>query len=552
MVKNPNLVYGGGQYYGKLGATQTVAAKELVSEVAVAFAPFVPFTRAFELELRERAQANILAPPDPQNREANYMNRIVGYEKATQDPEPKHDPINTMDVMEGNPGLRNAAVEIARLLRNESVFAYDKSDTTRGNKRYVGEVAYDVVARDVFDKLPASYKSGEKFDIDMADELVKGHSWGPSFDLGLKTLESKKALTTMLAQMKEAGVDQELLNRVGGAEITIAKSKSMQDNVNQLIGDGLSTQQAFANAAQQFVSDLNADLASLRGLGLKLKDLDKISKNDLEKGGYGMLNALEINQALRRLSDILAMDKQWGGKDTYIYQIPLHNKGGFFGHGYAFISINNKNDWNKVEWVISEMIIRESMFQIAGGPELQLLEDLADMMGLAEGGIIEQWEGLMTLLGEEYVLGIMEGTKIPAFFETALDISLINSIAPRADIVQTMTTKQLGDALILAMSDVAQTAAPHVARQIEKIYNRANNLSKVWKSRASDAVWDGAINKYNFSNPDNKRAGVWAPIDNHWVGGVGQGFAVSPMLAQYKQQRSYDTFKKLLGKGNKW
>jgi hypothetical protein len=102
------------------------------------------------------------------------------------------------------------------------------------------------------------------------------------------------------------------------------------------------------------------------------------------------------------------------------------------------------------------------------------------------------------------------------------------------------------------MSDVTKTATPHVAKQIEKIYNRANDLSHVWKQKSADRVWEGAIEQYNFRDPENRGAGVWSPVNQHWIGGVGQGFAVSPMLATYNKARSYDTFKKLLGKGDKW
>jgi hypothetical protein len=352
--------------------------------------------------------------------------------------------------------------------------------------------------------------------------------------------------------MKEAGVEKDLLNRVGGAEITIAKSKSMQGHFDRFLKDGLTTQEAFSSAAQQFVDNLNMDMETLRKTGLGLEDVEDLSAQALQAGGYGLINAYEINQAVRRLSDMLSMSKAWQGRDTYIYNIPLHHDGGFFGHGYAFITIQSPNDWNNTKWVISKALVRESAFTLGGATELQLIEDLADMLGLAEGSIEEYWDSLMMTLGTEYVLGIMEGGKIPQFFELAADMQIFGGVGASASIVQTMTTRELANAISLAMSDVTKTATPHVAKQIEKIYNRANDLSHVWKQKSADRVWEGAIEQYNFRDPENRGAGVWSPVNQHWIGGVGQGFAVSPMLATYNKARSYDTFKKLLGKGDKW
>ena len=164
--------------------------------------------------------------------------------------------------------------------------------------------------------------------------------------------------------MKEAGVEKDLLNRVGGAEITIAKSKSMQGHFDRFLKDGLTTQEAFSSAAQQFVDNLNMDMETLRKTGLGLEDVEDLSAQALQAGGYGLINAYEINQAVRRLSDMLSMSKAWQGRDTYIYNIPLHHDGGFFGHGYAFITIQSPNDWNNTKWVISKALVRESAFTL--------------------------------------------------------------------------------------------------------------------------------------------------------------------------------------------
>ena len=530
-----------GQYFKSLFSNIEPSAKESLSETVVGFSPFVPFSKSFGLRLAKQGDPTLLLPDDLK-KDPTFMEQVSIYEDRTGDPKPPvTDASKTVESFEDNPQLKKSTEQIAKLLREASVFAFGESDVLRSNKRYVGEVAFDIVAKDIFKRLPEQYQK-DIFDIGLGNEKIEKKGFHTSFDVGTRTEQSRSKLHTFLLSLQQAGMDEDVLRRVGGAELTIARTKRVQRLFEQYSSDGLDVEKAFIKGAKKFVADLNAPLKQIRN---KIKDIEsaaKLTETQLKEvaglgdAGYSKNVIYEINQALRRVFD-MSVEEGWKGKNTYLYTVPL-NTPTFTGQGVAAIGVENRNDLSQLKFVLhsSSMIVDTT---IAGGQEAIILEHAAGLLGIESAALNNQWQEYLTLTSQEYIAGIYQSKSMSQAFDPSAPIA--NSISGYGIMSQVMTNKQLTDAILNSFEEVKGPMAKQAAKVYTKIINEANNLSRAWQMNSAKHIWKGNFDQFQFGMADN-RGEVWKG-SNYWTDRIGEGMVVSPLIGSYSQATSYNIFK---------
>jgi|8_EtaG_2_1085327.scaffolds.fasta_scaffold01786_5 hypothetical protein len=528
-----------GKYFKSFFSNIEPSAKEMLAETVVSFSPFVPFSKSFSLRIAKRADATLLVPDD-MKKDPAFMEQVALYEAETGDPQPPNtDASKTVQAFEQNPDLTNRSKEIAKLLQNATAFAFGESDVKRSNVTYAGEVAFDSIAKDVFDKLPESSKK-DIFNIGLASKEIQKGFFSESFDIGMRTVASREKLHTTLSSLSKAGFSNDKLRNVGGVEITIAYKKRMQKFYNDFAKEGASETQAFKSGAQKYVDELNSQVKILQQKFNRIGDFIKLGGKKLKEisGLEGSAIAggavYEINQALRRVADMNA-ESLWKGKNSYLYTVPIKTAS-FTGQGVANIAVNNRRDFPNMEWVLVEAAVVPT--SIAGGLETVVLEQNADVLGIEEGALNQQFQTYLDLTATEWIKGIYDSTTYGRAFDPMAPVA--NSIGGYGIMSQVMTDRQLTEAIIHSFKGVKAPMTKHVARVYEKMINEANQLSKSWQQFSSQHIWKNNFDYYQFGNEE--RAEVWKG-SNYWTDKLGEGMVVSPLLGTYSKSMGYNSFK---------
>lgn len=534
------LEYVGGQYYKSMFSNIEPAVKEQLAETVVGFSPFVPFSKQFTLRVAQQTDKTLLVPDDIKKDKA-FMEQVALYEEQTDDPRPPNtDASRTVSSYEANPELKKKTDEVGQLLRNASIFAFGESDVKRGNPNYVGEVAFDIIAKDIFDKLPEQAKR-DIFDVGLSSEEIQKGFFSESFDIGMRTTESRRKLHTSLLSLQKAGFDQDILRRTGGIEITIAYKKRMQKFYNEFATEGSDASSSFRSGAQKYVDELNNQLQQVQSRFDKLGDVIKKGAANLKKtaglpGSTGPNTAIyEINQALRRVAD-MNVETLWKGKDTYLYTVPIKTSN-FSGQGVAAIQVANRRDFPNMQFTLLEASVVPTT--IAGGLETVLLEQNGDVLGLEEGALNDQFQTYLEGTAGELVAGMFTSTTNGRAFDPSAPIA--HSIAPYGVISQIMTNREISEAILQSFEGVKKPMSDRVAKIYSKMVNEANTLSRSWQMHSAQHIWKGNFDEYQFGMADG-RGEVWKG-SNYWTDRMGEGFVVSPLLGTYKESKTYNFFK---------
>ena len=534
------LEYVGGQYYKSMFSNIEPAVKEQLAETVVGFSPFVPFSKQFTLRVAQQTDKTLLVPDDIKKDKA-FMEQVALYEEQTDDPRPPNtDASRTVSSYEANPELKKKTDEVGQLLRNASIFAFGESDVKRGNPNYVGEVAFDIIAKDIFDKLPEQAKR-DIFDVGLSSEEIQKGFFSESFDIGMRTTESRRKLHTSLLSLQKAGFDQDILRRTGGIEITIAYKKRMQKFYNEFATEGSDASSSFRSGAQKYVDELNNQLQQVQSRFDKLGDVIKKGGANLKKmaglpGSTGPNTAIyEINQALRRVAD-MNVETLWKGKDTYLYTVPIKTSN-FSGQGVAAIQVANRRDFPNMQFTLLEASVVPTT--VAGGLETVLLEQNGDVLGLEEGALNDQFQTYLEGTAGELVAGMFTSTTNGRAFDPSAPIA--HSIAPYGVISQIMTNREISEAILQSFEGVKKPMSNRVAKIYSKMVNEANTLSRSWQMHSAQHIWKGNFDEYQFGMADG-RAEVWKG-SNYWTDRMGEGFVVSPLLGTYKESKTYNFFK---------
>tara|TARA_R100001594_G_scaffold136462_1_gene178823 strand:- start:255 stop:1901 length:1647 start_codon:yes stop_codon:yes gene_type:complete len=534
------LEYVGGQYYKSMFSNIEPAVKEQLAETVVGFSPFVPFSKQFTLRVAQQTDKTLLVPDDIKKDKA-FMEQVALYEEQTDDPRPPNtDASRTVSSYEANPELKKKTDEVGQLLRNASIFAFGESDVKRGNPKYVGEVAFDIIAKDIFDKLPEQAKR-DIFDVGLSSEEIQKGFFSESFDIGMRTTESRRKLHTSLLSLQKAGFDQDILRRTGGIEITIAYKKRMQKFYNEFATEGSDASSSFRSGAQKYVDELNNQLQQVQSRFDKLGDVIKKGAANLKKmaglpGSTGPNTAIyEINQALRRVAD-MNVETLWKGKDTYLYTVPIKTSN-FSGQGVAAIQVANRRDFPNMQFTLLEASVVPTT--VAGGLETVLLEQNGDVLGLEEGALNDQFQTYLEGTAGELVAGMFTSTTNGRAFDPSAPIA--HSIAPYGVISQIMTNREISEAILQSFEGVKKPMSDRVAKIYSKMVNEANTLSRSWQMHSAQHIWKGNFDEYQFGMADG-RAEVWKG-SNYWTDRMGEGFVVSPLLGTYKESKTYNFFK---------
>jgi len=529
-----------GQYYKALYSNIEPAVKEQLAETVVGFSPFVPFSKQFTLRVAQQTDKTLLVPDDIKKDKA-FMEQVALYEEQTDDPRPPNtDASRTVSSYEANPELKKKTDEVGQLLRNASIFAFGESDVKRGNPNYTGEVAFDIIAKDIFDKLPEQAKR-DIFDVGLSSEEIQKGFFSESFDIGMRTTESRRKLHTSLLSLQKAGFDEDILRRTGGIEITIAYKKRMQKFYNEFATEGSDASSSFRSGAQKYVDELNNQLQQVQSRFDKLKDVIGKGAKNLKKiaglpgstlpGGA----VYEINQALRRVAD-MNVETLWQGKDTYLYTVPIKTSN-FSGQGVAAIQAANRRDFPSMQFTLLEASVVPTT--VAGGLETVLLEQNGDVLGIEEGALNDQFQTYLEGTAAELVAGTFTSTTTGRAFDPSAPIA--HSIAPYGVISQIMTNREISEAILQSFEGVKKPMSNRVAKIYSKMVNEANTLSRSWQMHSAQHIWKGNFDEYQFGMADG-RAEVWKG-SNYWTDRMGEGFVVSPLLGTYKESKTYNFFK---------
>ena len=529
-----------GQYYKALYSNIEPAVKEQLAETVVGFSPFVPFSKQFTLRVAQQTDKTLLVPDDIKKDKA-FMEQVALYEEQTDDPRPPNtDASRTVSSYEANPELKKKTDEVGQLLRNASIFAFGESDVKRGNPNYTGEVAFDIIAKDIFDKLPEQAKR-DIFDVGLSSEEIQKGFFSESFDIGMRTTESRRKLHTSLLSLQKAGFDEDILRRTGGIEITIAYKKRVQKFYNEFATEGSDASSSFRSGAQKYVDELNNQLQQVQSRFDKLKDVIGKGAKHLKKIAGLPGSALpggavyEINQALRRVAD-MNTETLWKGKDTYLYTVPIKTSN-FSGQGVAAIQVANRNDFPSMQFTLLEASVVPTT--VAGGLETVLLEQNGDVLGLEEGALNDQFQTYLEGTAAELVAGTFTSTTNGRAFDPSAPIA--HSIAPYGVISQIMTNREISEAILQSFEGVKKPMSDRVAKIYSKMVNEANTLSRSWQMHSAQHIWKGNFDEYQFGMADG-RAEVWKG-SNYWTDRMGEGFVVSPLLGTYKESKTYNFFK---------
>ena len=560
-------------------------AKEMLQQVSINLAPFVPFSARFAVEVTQRANATVFGPsggtPDD-----SYDSAKRTYEEITEDPESpsRTDLLRTRDEFASARGaeLKSGANQLAQLFRDATLFAHKKSEFKQAaNPLYAHEIAFDAVATDIFDKLKQSDKNkGTTFLSEMEEltgtEAFQAHN-NTTFDVGANSVKEHQKLGVHLLALKHSMMNSDpkipeeeiiaTLRNIAGTEITSAGSKTggkrIQHMFKRITNNGASAHDAWEGAVKEFLDELNSGLDTLKTQINGFKDdifkygeeanrkARESSKMVLRDAGFDKWVITEINQAVSRAQDITFNNSVGNlAKTGYLYEVPINMEGppGVNAMGQAIINITGVNTPdmqfeianNGIRLQVGDFGMQESginmIAQLAGALELGTANAINDLYAELIAGMVP-----------EHVMGIYSNT---VNAQAADPEQLVAAgIAPYATAVQIMGSKEIVRNIESAMSQVQEPMTQEAKAFVESMMFKANMFSQVWKDFTANNIFLQGREAMTFSNPGvtGPEPRVWSEDFKHWNDTAGMGLTVAPFVAAFKDGYNDEQTLKTLG-----
>ena len=560
------------RYSGEVFSKRVPAAKEMLQQVSINLAPFVPFSARFAIEVMQKSNATVFQP-SVAGQDAMYDSAKETYEELTEDPESpsRKDLLRTREEFASGRGaeLKSASNQLAELLRAATVFAYKKSELKQAaNPMYAHELSFDAVATDIFDKLQESDKNKGTTFIKEIEDIVGSKPFEAinetSGDVGVNSLKEHQKLGVHLLALKHSMMNSPpklsedeamaILKNIAFSEITSAGSKTGGKRVQHMFkaatNAGASAHDAWEAAVKEFVGELNAGLEILKNEIKGFKNdvfkygkqgerrLRDMGKDALRDAGMSDTVIYEINQAVSRVQDI-AFNGSIGNlaKTGYLYEVPINMEGppDVTAMGQVILNVTGINTPDMAFEVKPEAIrlafgdfgLQESginmLYQLAGALELADSRAINNLYADLIGGMVP-----------EHIMGIYSST---VNAQAADPEQLIAAgIAPYATAVQIMSSRDLMKNIEVAMSQVEQPMTQQAKSFVESMMFKANMFSQVWKDFTANNIFLQGREDMTFSNPGltGPEPRVWSEDFQHWKETQGMGLTVAPFVAAFK------------------
>jgi hypothetical protein len=522
--------YHGSDYYKN--------SQDVLTVLESGFYPYVPFTKGMELRLHNQI---IQAQPGGLTQQS-YEMQLANYEASVEDPVNKKldQTIATSMGLKGD--MRKAGVEIGNRLSNvvtNKQTSFAQGIPPRLTNRPInipGEIAVDVVAQNIFDKMAARDKNfGREFELGAKlpeDALQQGFDYDPE--------KAGDEFAVILETLKNKGVAK--TNKVVGVETTIARGgKYFQQIMNQGYKGAESMSQEMWKKGVKDVDAFTKRLTGKYGNTNDLKKIrDSIKSDDKSSKHMGeSLNLIE-RQVLDRLIGITSVIGQNPEKDRYLYHMPLKGDDGLWTKA-GILVIGIKKVGGKYEGFAKD----GGMFDMGVFGTLDNLilmqAQVSGLISKAEANVIGNMA--MAATSNEAISKFADDVAIGAISQKTVEMA--SEFDGAINVARVLSTKQLATAIIESFENYSDMVVknPLFANVVKESLGKSNNLSQTWKERAYRALprWrNGAgFTSMSFDDTGSNPEGAWAEsMKPNWNKDTGKGvnLAISPYFLESKKR----------------
>jgi hypothetical protein len=507
-------------------ADYTKPTQDVLTVLESGFYPYVPFTKGMELRL-----VNKIIRAAPGGREdGNFSERLARYGDAVENPNDGQlgQTIATTTSMMGE--FRKEGSEIGKKLSQAITLGHKGDDIpkrlTNRPINIPGEIALDVVAKDIFGRLKdRDANFGKEFESGL--KVSKGDS---AFDYDPhKKGDEFKAIMSIL---KDEGIKN--TSEYVGLETTMSVGKKFFARFKPKLEKSQTTSQEMWEGSVKGIDKWMQSFT--KGFG-SAKEVEKARESTITDYSEGPLYMQR--QILDRLSLIFKEIESDATKDKFLYHMPLQGENKMWTMaGLAAIGIRKVGEkyegyaenaglidmgvFGSLDNLLIKSAIRQNLITVS---EAEVLHDLR-MSATSNEGLVQQIDDIS--------IGLISRAKVnvASEFDGAITVAKV------------LSTKQLATSIIQSFENYSDEVVkdPKFKNIVKESLGKSNKLTKVWKERAYTGLpqWrNGNFSKEHFDDTAGNTQGVWAQsMKPSWNtdSGRGQNLAISPYFLESKKR----------------
>ena len=509
-------------YYGKEYLQNT---QDVLTVLESGFYPYVPFTKGMELKLLN----NIIQAGPGGRQDGNFIERLAAYGDAVEYPNDgklgQTTDITTSMMSE----FRKEGSEIGKKLSQAITLGHKGDDIpkrlTNRPVNIPGEIALDVVAKDIFGRLKD-----------------RDANFGKEFESGLKISQSASAFDydphkkgdefkTIMSILRDEGIEN--TSEYVGLETTMSGHKYFSKFTPKLEKHQSMSKEMW----EESVKGIDAWMKTFAKGFNSPEDIEKARteiKADRPEGPLYMQR-----QMLDRLGLLLKEMKADATKDKFLYHMPLQGEGGKWTMaGLAAIGIRKVG--NTFEgYAKNAGLIDMGVF---GSLDNLLMQSALrqELITTSEAEVLHDLR--MAATSNESLVSVIDDISVGLISSAKVDVA--SEFDGAITVAKVLSTKQLATSIIQSFENYSDEVVkdPKFKNIVKESLGKSNKLSKVWKKRAYTGLpqWrNGNFSKEHFDDTAGNPSGVWAQsMSPNWKvdSGKGENLAISPYFLESKKR----------------